>query len=403
MVKKIIKEINLPAVALSYFALFSLAIIENSKSPIYPNLLKEFSLTHQQGSWVFTLASILGIVATASSKFWLSKYGVFKAKKYLASFLALGTFLSALALNNFHYFSLFLLGCAVIGFAMGGLSITMNLIIDESVPAKWRRQAFSGLHSLYGLASFFSPAVIILIVNLGYTWQKIFHALIIFPILLIIFSRNKKFIPKIKHINTQDQTPPEKDFEFNKSDTYSLRKVLPFAMLLSFYVCGEVILSSRFRVFTQSIWPLDEETSQSYLASFFAFLTLGRIVFVFLKVPFSNRSLLGASLILSLLFIYVGVNIDPMGFSLIGLSMSIYFPCALDLISESFQANVDKALPFVLNVIAIMLLGAHFLIGTLTDHFGNFSIIYAATTFLSLALIFVGISSFQPSRLTSTE
>ena len=82
MVKKIIKEINLPACALSYFALFSLAIIENSKSPIYPNLLKEFSLTHQQGSWVFTLASILGIVATATSKFWLSKYGVFKAKKY---------------------------------------------------------------------------------------------------------------------------------------------------------------------------------------------------------------------------------------------------------------------------------------------------------------------------------
>ena len=150
-------------------------------------------------------------------------------------------------------------------------------------------------------------------------------------------------------------------------------------------------------------WPLDEETSQSYLASFFAFLTLGRIVFVFLRVPFSNRTLLGASLILSLMFIYVGVNIDPMGFSLIGLSMSIYFPCALDLISESFPKNVEKALPFVLNVIAIMLLGAHFLIGSLTDHFGNFSIIYAATTFLCLALIFVVISRIQPSRLTSTE
>ena len=124
----------------------------------------------------------------------------------------MGTFLSALALNNFHYFSLFLLGCAFIGFAMGGLSITMNLIIDESVPAKWRRQAFSGLHSLYGLASFFSPAVIILIVNLGYTWQKFFHALIIFPILLIIFSRNKKFIPKNQKCNPQEETSFEKTF-----------------------------------------------------------------------------------------------------------------------------------------------------------------------------------------------
>tara|TARA_B100000925_G_scaffold180056_1_gene135880 strand:+ start:234 stop:1445 length:1212 start_codon:yes stop_codon:yes gene_type:complete len=403
MVKKIIKEINLPAVALSYFALFSLAIIENSKSPIYPNLLKEFSLTHQQGSWVFTLASILGIVATATSKYWLSKYGIFKAKKYLASFLVVGTLLSALALNNFHYFSLFLLGCAFIGFAMGGLSITMNLIIDENVPAKWRRQAFSGLHSLYGLASFFSPAVIILIVNLGFTWQKVFHALIVFPILLIIFSRNKKLIPSIKNDMPQEGSSLNNSFSEKESDSFSIKKVLPFAFLLSFYVCGEVILSSRFRVFTQAIWPLDEETSQSYLASFFAFLTLGRIVFVFLKVPFSNRVLLSSSLAFSLLFIYVGVNFDPIGFSLIGLSMSIYFPCALDLISESFPKNVDKALPYVLNVIAIMLLGAHFLIGTLTDYYGNLAIIYAATIFLSLALMFVGLSIYQPSKLTSTE
>ena len=158
MVKKIIKEINLPAIGLSYFALFSLAIIENSKSPIYPNLLSEFNLSHQQGSWVFTLASILGIFATASSKIWLVKLGVFRAKRYLAIFLTIGTTLSAVSLNSLHYFSVFLIGCAFIGFAMGGLSITMNLIIDESVPPRWRRQAFSGLHSLYGLASFFSPA-----------------------------------------------------------------------------------------------------------------------------------------------------------------------------------------------------------------------------------------------------
>ena len=198
--KKITKDINLPAIGLSYFALFSLSLIENAKSPIYPNLLNEFNLTHKDGSWVFTLASLFGIFATISSNFWLKKFGVFKAKKYLATALVIGTILSSISLNVFKSYSIFLIGCAIVGLAMGGLSITMNLLIDSSVPSKWRRQAFSGLHSLYGMASFCSPAVLILIVNQGFKWQQVFNFLIVFPVLLLIFTRNKKFLPKIKMI-----------------------------------------------------------------------------------------------------------------------------------------------------------------------------------------------------------
>ena len=145
-------------------------------------------------------------------------------------------------------YQLFLIGSAIVGLAMGGLSITMNLLIDSSVPTKWRRQAFSGLHSLYGMASFCSPAILILIVNQGFRWQQLFHFLAIFPLLLLVFTRNKKFLPKIKMVTTQN---PEIRKETEALEKISLREILPFALLLSFYVCGEVVLSSRFRVVAQ--------------------------------------------------------------------------------------------------------------------------------------------------------
>ena len=382
--KKITKDINLPAIGLSYFALFSLSLIENAKSPIYPNLLNEFNLTHKDGSWVFTLASLFGIFATISSNFWLKKFGVFKAKKYLATALVIGTILSSISLNVFKSYSIFLIGCAIVGLAMGGLSITMNLLIDSSVPSKWRRQAFSGLHSLYGMASFCSPAVLILIVNQGFKWQQVFNFLIVFPVLLLIFTRNKKFLPKIKMIKNRE------DSSFNateRSYKLNIKEILPFAFLLSFYVCGEVVFSSRFRVISQFLWPINEEVSQSYLASFFGLMTLGRVIFVFLRVKLTNQILLMLSLSLSLLFIILGATTDPIFLSLVGLTMSIYFPCALDFISESFPKRINQALPFVLNIVAIKLLIAHFLVGVITDYFGDFSIVYVIGVCISLAFL----------------
>ena len=143
------------------------------------------------------------------------------------------------------------------------------------------------------------------------------------------------------------------------------------------------ILSSIF----QFLWPINEEVSQSYLASFFGLMTLGRVIFVFLRVKLTNQILLMLSLSLSLLFIILGATTDPIFLSLVGLTMSIYFPCALDFISESFPKRINQALPFVLNIVAIKLLIAHFLVGVITDYFGDFSIVYVIGVCISLAFL----------------
>ena len=129
----------------------------------------------------------------------------------------------------------------------------------------------AALHSLYGLASFFAPAVLILIIKLNYEWKHLFNFLILFPFLLFIYAYRKNGFTLKNNLQSNPNYLGELNF----------KKTIPFALMLSFYVCSEVTISSRFRVFSQHIWEIDQETSNTYLALFFAFLTLGRIVFVF--------------------------------------------------------------------------------------------------------------------------
>ena len=377
--RKYLEKINLPLLSLSYFALFSLAIVDNAKSPIYPNLLKLFSLNHNSGAWIFVLPSIMGILATSTSSFWIKKFGIINAKRFFISILLSGTTAMIFSLNLYISFALFIIGTSMIGLSMGGMSITMNLLIDEAVPAEYRRKSFSGLHSLYGLASFFAPAVLILIIKLNYEWKQLFNFLILFPLLLFIYAYRKDFFIIKNKAHSDPNFLGELDF----------KKTIPFALMLSFYVCSEVTISSRFRVFSQHIWGINQETSNTYLALFFGFLTLGRIVFVFFETKSSNRKLLLISLAGSVIFYFLGIKTHPLFLSLIGLSMSFYFPCALDLISESFTKNLNRALPFCLNLVAIKLLATHFIIGYFTEMFGPWAIVSISLPMLLIAMLFL--------------
>ena len=62
-----------------------------------------------------------------------------------------------------------------------------------------------------------------------------------------------------------------------------------------------------------------------------------------------------------------GVYIHPMFLALTGLSMSVYFPCAMDLVAEYFGHQMTKALPIVMNVISIHLLVTHYIVGQLNN------------------------------------
>ena len=234
---------------------------------------------------------------------------------------------------------------------------------SEGALGELRRQAFNGLHSLYGLASFIAPAILVLIVKFGLPWNQLLNFLLFLPLALVIIVF-KTPAEKLNYILKEKE-------ETETGIPASIKKVLPVAILFSLYVTAEVTISSRFRVFVDYLYPnLENGRSAELLTLFFALLTLGRLILIFVRLPFSNNIILGTSLLSSITLMLAGVYIHPMFLALTGLSMSVYFPCAMDLVAVYFGHQMTKALPIVMNVISIHLLVTHYIVGQLNNIVG---------------------------------
>ena len=119
---------------------------------------------------------------------------------------------------------------------------------------------------------------------------------------------------------------------------------------------------------------------------FFMLLTFGRIIFAFIKTKKTNFIILISSIVLSLiLFAVAKITSKPIFLSIIGLSMSIYFPCAMDYIAENFKGKLKTHLPMIMNIVTIKLIFMHYLAGRIEESFGAQSTLYLSVFFLIMA------------------
>ncbi len=373
------KRINWPLVILAYFSLFCLGIADNARSSIYPDILKVLNLSYDQGSIIFSLSSLMGLLSTMTAKFWLPKFGIINPQRFFSLLLFIAAIVFGLSISYIPSYPLALAGASLIGITMGGLSITMNLSIDEAVPAQDRRKFLSGLHSLYGLSSGFAPVILLFLTSWGKGFKELYFVIAVFPIILFFLSLKTK---KLKEAQKED-TIASPEIEINK-----LSSTLLIGSILSFYVCSEVLLSSRFIIITNAIGLNNSNAAQSYLSSFFMLLTFGRIIFAFIKTKKTNFIILIASIIFSLvLFIMAVITNSPIYLSFIGLSMSIYFPCAMDYIAENFKGQLKNHLPMIMNIVTVKLIVMHYLAGRIEESFGAQSTLFLSITFLMMAFL----------------
>lgn len=370
-------RINWPLVILAYFSLFCLGIADNARSSIYPDILKALNLSYDKGSIIFSLSSFMGLLSTMTAKFWLPKFGIINPQRFFSLLLFIAAIVFGLSISYIPSYPLALVGSSLIGITMGGLSITMNLSIDEAVPAQDRRKFLSGLHSLYGLSSGFAPVILLFLTSWGKGFKQLYFVISAFPIILFLLSLKTK---KLKEVPKEDAVASP-EIEISK-----LSSTLLIGSILSFYVCSEVLLSSRFIVITNAIGLKNSNAGQSYLSSFFMLLTFGRIIFAFIKTKKTNFIILISSIVLSLiLFAVAKITSKPIFLSIIGLSMSIYFPCAMDYIAENFKGKLKTHLPMIMNIVTIKLIFMHYLAGRIEESFGAQSTLYLSVFFLIMA------------------
>ncbi len=347
---------NVFLIVFSYIALLVFGLIDNSRGPVYPEILNFFSINKSQGALFFTLSSIMAFIVNLFSSRILSKTGVVNSLKISLLLMVLATLVYGYAGQIDGAYPLFILGSIILGSGVGLLSVSNNLLISKNSPTHLKQQLFSGLHSMYGLSSFAAPLLYAYVLTSGVSWQNFFYILSAFPLLaLIIFMRAKNDTFEIKH--TSENKIPKSIF-------------IPLGILLSFYVSSEILVSTRLVIFLKEYWSFSSERASSFLSIFFFLLLSGRLSFAFIRIPINPLLLLKISALSSICLFILGIKVSPIFLPVLGLSMSYFFPCSLGWLSNKYSANIDKLITILMMFVNGMIVIIHSLFGIISDSYG---------------------------------
>lgn len=353
------------ALIFACLSMFVLGISDNIRGPLYPELLNAFSLRNSVGSLSFALASFAALCGNASAAYILRWMQIDKLLAWAVGLMMAGVFVMGMA----PLFIWFLLGCFLFGFGMGSTGVAQNLLIAENVMPPLQTKALSVLHGLYGLSSLLAPFLAsrapklfaITEVTEHFGWQSAFFvcgviACAILALILIVRPIGG-FVHHDSHSDALKQPR-------------SYKTMLWFAGFFATYVASEILVSSRLALYMRSYFGLSLEESSNYVTYFFICLLAGRLMFAIKSFKLELRHQLNASLMLSILFLVLGLSMSPWFLVLTGLSMAPFYPLAIVYIAERAGVQKRRFITFAMGIQSVCVILMHVGVGYLTDLLG---------------------------------
>lgn len=371
-----------------FFAFISLIILgwaDNARGPIYPYILPGLNLSHFQGSLFFATASLVSVLGNFLVPHLLKKISP-------VSTLCLGL-LCVLGFSLGLYFSnsLFklLLSAISFGLALGTIMVTINIVIDESVPVVKRRKFLLGLHSLYGLSAFMAPITVsYFFKHFQFNWSEVFLplAIICLPLMGLGFIIHRKYRfklnPHISELSLTNHKVPAKIIVF-------------WSMALACYVSSELYFSTRIPILYSEFLNYPVTQASVPLSYFFIGLFLGRLINSFLPSSWSGRFILFGSFLISCLWVLISVLVFPQGMWVVGFLMSPCYPVIISEISLQVGGHFKKVSALCIAWSSLAVVGMHIAAGLIADHWGLRSSLYLP--FVLLGLVPLTLVFFWPA------
>lgn len=350
-----------PFVLLAYSLLLFQSILDNSRGPIYPEILSDFQIDAARGSWIFALASFSGLLANLSAKWWLPAIEAIHATHIALVLMCISSFLFGYSLDHGIY--LLDLSSFLMGFGMGMANVTMNILIARGTKEEFRRQFFSGLHSVYGIGSLSAPIILNLFLANHSSWSSFFIYLALIPLMMLLSSLavtskyNHESIPKNK-IRAKLVAP------------VPFLNRLSFGSVFGFYVASEIVVSTRLVLYLNTSHQISLDTARTTLSFFFLLLLLGRLLFTLLPIKGASQRWLVFSCSSSIIIYICSLIISPYLLALLGLTMSYFYPVAMDWLSKKFPTGFDFMSASVLTTVSLSLVFMHLGFGYVSNLLG---------------------------------
>jgi fucose permease len=318
--------------------------------------MKEFAVNDSMGSWMFALSSISGFLSSYLARHVLRRYDRLNVLRGGA----IALICSLIGLATAPHFYVFLFFSLTFGMSMGIVGLIPNVLVPLGSSEERKQQLLSGLHAMYGVASFCSPLVAASVEYLTGSWRWTFGAITVVPLGLLLYTYHGS------HANLHKKADfvPE-DHKLNKARNFKPQIFLAF--MVSFCVCAETMVTSRLALFMRRTMDYDMEHSSLYVSYFFIGMLVGRSLFALIKLPFSLRAQLSGSLIGTALCIFGGVYIHPIFLAITGFMVAPFYPLAITWISTKFPTDLDSAVSYMMATDSMMMVGMHLMVGHLSD------------------------------------
>lgn len=347
------------AIVAAYAAVFAMGLVDNARGPAYPRILQSLAITAAAGSFMFTAASLGSLLVSWTGRSWLGRFGAARAVRPFSALLA-GACAGMAAVG---FGGLGLAGLVAVSIAFGvaatGCSMCANALVAERTSPENRRRLLSGMHAMYGAASLLSPLAVAACARLGLDWRWAFVALASVPAAACGLGSLARPAPAPPPPAPAEAALPPRRIAASTA-----------CLVLALYVAAELSISTRLPLLAERAFGWSADAAALCLGAFFALLLGGRLAFAVFRFPGSSGRWLAASAAASLAAFLVGLFLHPAGLAACGLTMSVFFPSAVDWIRGEFGGGWERAFASAVASVAAALVLMHLAVGVLTDVVG---------------------------------
>lgn len=348
-----------------------LGFSDNLRGPLFFEVLKTYQISDTTGSLLFSASATFGFICCLLSIKILRKYST-------TQLLSFSLFLFAISLWGMSLspdFFIMIGFTGLMGAAMGFMGVAQNTIVSLA-PEPIRVKAMSGLHSMYGIASFLAPLAVGFGLKNGMDWKHFFSLTGFVPFLLLLTSplwvKKSEILPSEMLLQAKERS----QFNF---------KIFLVCCLLSFYVVAEILVGSRLSLYSIREFGISTSDASQYVTVFFLGLLTGRVFGAFFKWPGRQPQQLIGSLTLSFLFMILGLYVNPWFFALTGLSMSLFYPVCSSYIAHLYKGQEGVIFSYTIGVQSLLIVLMHLLVGWVSDHFGLKTALHLTFVFLLIS------------------
>lgn len=372
-------------IVFAYLSLFALGIGDNIRGPLFPEILKNFSVDDTYGAIYYAVSSFCGFVGSLLVRQMLRRWSRVHTMQLALFMMAIGL----VGMGTVNDFSWLLVFSGVFGASLGIVGVVQNVLVSVGSSPSRRQQMLSGLHANYGIASVLAPLVVAGITSWLGSWRYVFWGVAFVPGLLLLasFFWRDPGTPQEEGKAATKLTPPAAQ---SRREHFGQ---LYLAVSFGLYVVAEIMIGSRLPLFVRRELKLDLQESSYYLTGFFMCMMMGRLLFTFVHFKWPLRRMLLVFLLSSGVCCALGLEGSPLLLPLSGLFMAPFYPLAMMYISSHYEKNMDSAVSYVMAIQSFFTVIMHWLVGYLTDAYGISIALWVGP--LALGLAFVQLWSFE--------